>query len=344
MKTLLLLVAVIACFSLYAAGEPNTGAWTAELDGGVLQVTIFQRDGTRDGRRFVNNTMAFSEPVTDFANLAASDLNANGSNVQFELRRAAGTIAFDGRFSNGEGAGHFKFTPSAAFVREMDSLGFSGFDEDQLLLFAAHDFRPQTIRDLRAMGYQPTQREIEEIAVFGITSELLREYSRLGFPNLSLRQAVEFRVGHVDAAYIAGMRELGFTDISANKLGNLAVLGVRPAYVRELQAAGLTNLTPRDIENLRVGNITAEKIEQYRKLGYTDLSPSRLGEMGIHGVTPKHIEELRALGYTNIPAKQLIEMKIFGVTPDFIRKMNALGYTNVPADKLIKLKQSGLVR
>lgn len=315
MKTLLLLAAVIACFSLYAAGEPNTGAWTAELDGGVLQMTIFQRNSTRAGRRYINNTMGFSEPVAEFTNLSSGDVNTNAANVQFELRRAAGTIAFDGRFSNGEGAGHFKFTPNAAFVREMETLGFSGFDEDQLLLFAAHDFRPQTIRDLRAMGYQPTQREIEEIAIFGITSQLLREYSRLGYPNLSLRQAVELRIGRVDAAYISGMRELGFTDITVNKLGDLAILGVRPEYVRELQAAGLSKLTPRDIENLRVGNITAEKIEQYRKLGYTDLSPGRLAELGTHGVTPKYIEKLRALGYTN-----------------------------VPADKLIKLKQSGLVK
>jgi len=56
--------------------------------------------------------------------------------------------------------------------------------------FAAHSFSPQMIRDLRAKGYQPTRREVEDIAFFKVTAELLREYTRWGYPNLSLREAV----------------------------------------------------------------------------------------------------------------------------------------------------------
>lgn len=344
MKTLLILTAIIVCFSVYAASEPHTGAWTAELEGDVVQMTIFRGNSSREGKRYWNNTMGFSEPVATFAGLSLTDANSNAANVQFEMRRSAGTITFEGRFANGAGAGHFRFAPNAAFVREMESLGYSGFTDDQMLIFAAHDFSPQTIRDLRSMGYSPTQREIEEIAIFEISANVLREYSRLGYPNLTLRKAVEFRIGHVDAAYISGMRELGFTDLSAGQLANMAIMGVKPAYVRELQNAGLKNLTAQQLSDLKVGRIDAARIEAYRKLGYTDLSPSRLAEMGIHGVTPQFIEELRTLGYENIPVRQLIEMKIFGVTPDFIRKMKTMGYSNVPADKLVKLKMSGLVK
>ena len=344
MKILLVLTAVLICFTAYAATDARSGAWTAELQDGSLQMTLFRGNSFRDGMRSMNNVMGFEEPIAAFAGLAAADVTANAANVQFELRRPAGVIAFNGRFSESTGAGHFRFTPDDAFIREMDTLGFRGFNDDQLLVFAAHNFSPQTIRDLRAMGYQPTQREVEEIAIFRITADLFHEYARLGYPNLSIREAVDLRVGRVDAAYITSMRELGYKDLSARKLADMAIIGVTPSYVRDLQAAGLSNLPPRDITDLRIGHITAERIAEYRKLGYGDLSLRQLSEMGIQGVTPKFIEELRSLGYDKLTARQLIDMKIFGVTPDYIRKMNTHGYQNVPIDKLMKLKMSGLIK
>lgn len=340
MKTLFVLLAVVVCFSAYAATDVRSGAWTAELDGSTLQLTLFRG---RDGDSHMQNVMGVSLPLTSFADLAQSDVASSAANVRFEMRRSPGTIVFDGRFSDGTGAGHFRFNPSEAFVREMESLGFSGFRDDELLVFAIHDFSPQTIRDLRAMGYQPTKREVEEIAVFHITADLLREYARLGYRNLTLRDAVDLRVGRVDAAFIAAMRELGYTDLTARQMADLAIIGVKPAYVRELRGAGLTNLTPTDLTELRIGHVDAARIAEYRKLGYTDLSARQLSELAIQRVTPQFIQELRALGYDKIAAGQLIEMKTMGVTPDYIRKMNALGYSKVPPEKLLKLKMSGLI-
>ena len=201
MKSLLfILLAVAVCFSAYATPDPRTGVWTAELqDDGTLQMTIFQGDNSDRARRGMgmNNLMGFDEPLASFAGLSRGDVTSAAANTQFELRRAAGTIAFDGRFANGTGAGHYRFTPSAPFVRDMEALGYSGFSDGQLLMFAAHDFSPQTIRDLRSLGYQPTQREVEEIAIFRITGNVVREYARLGYAKLALRELVNFRVGRI---------------------------------------------------------------------------------------------------------------------------------------------------
>ena len=345
MKTaLLILLAIAICFTVYAASDSRNGVWTAELntDGTTLQMTIFRgNDETHRGRGHNwNNTMGFELSLASLTGLTTADIKSTAANVQFAMSRPAGTISFEGRFSNGNGAGNFKFAPSEPFVREMASLGYTAFKDDDLLVFATTDFSPQTVRDLRALGYQPTQKEIEEVAIFRINAPAIREFNRLGFTNLTLRELVNLRVGNVDAAYVNGMRELGYTDISAHKMANLAILGVTPAYVRELRAAGLTDLTPQQTENLRIGNITREKIDAYKRLGLT-LTPHELGDFGIHGVTPKVIEELRAMGYTNLTPHQLIEMRIFGVTPDFIRKMEAGGYKAVPVDKLIKIRMSG---
>lgn len=284
MKTLFVLVAVAICFSAYAATDPHAGAWTAELDGTTLQVTVFQNRETREGIRYSGNVMSFDVPVESFAGLSKADVVAGAANVNFDLRRAAGTITFEGRFSEGAGAGHFRFAPNDQFTRDMDSLGYSGFSDSQMLMFAVNDFSPQVIRDLRTMGYEPTKREVEKIAVFRITADLIREYARAGYPNLSLRDAVNFRVGRVDAEYIAKMRELGYGDLPARKLADLAILGVRPSLV-----------------------------EEYRALGYTNIPARQLEDMKALGVTPQYIRELRKLGYANVPADKLVKLKMSGL-------------------------------
>jgi len=346
MKTaLLILLAIAICFAAYAASDSRSGVWTAELntDGATLQMTIFRgshESRLGDHRGNWNNTMGFELSVASLTGLTTADINSGAANVQFTMSKPAGTISFEGRFANGNGAGNFKFAPSESFVRDMASLGYSAFKDDDLLVFATTDFSPQTVRDLRALGYQPSQKEIEEVAIFRIDANAVKEFARLGYTNLTLRELVNLRVGNVNAEFVSGMRELGYTDVSASKMANLAILGVTPKYVREMRAAGLTNLTPKEAENLRIGGITPAKIDAYKKLGYS-LSAHELSEFGIQGVTPKNIEELRAMGYTNLTPHQLTEMRIFGVTPEFIRKMEAGGYKAVPVDKLIKIKMSG---
>ncbi len=173
MKCLLFVITAVAvCFSAYASRGARNGVWTAELEDDHLEMTLFQGD---------NNLLGFDEPVRSFAGLCRSDLTSSAANVRFQLRRAAGALSFEGRVANGTGAGHYHFVSDDAFVREMESLGYRGFSDEQLLLFAAHDFSPQTIRDLRAMGYQLTQREVEEIAIFRLTADLIREFARMGY-------------------------------------------------------------------------------------------------------------------------------------------------------------------
>ncbi len=314
MKILLFIVIAIAvCFTVYAATDSRAGVWTAELLDDKVQMTLFRgrESGERRGMGF-NNTMGFDDLLSDYAGLSKADFLSPAANVQFELRRPAGVIAFDGHVANGTGAGHYRFTPSDSFVREMETLGYRGFSEEMLLVFAAHDFSPQTLRELKAMGYQPTQHEVEEIAIFRVTPDFLREVGRAGYPNLTLREAVNFRVGRVDAAYISEMRASGYTNLSARQLANMAILGVTPAYIRAMKSAGLTDLSARELTDLRVGNVTAARIEEYRKLGYTNLSAHQLSQMGIFGVTPDYIRKLSEKGYDKVPIDKLLQLKTMG--------------------------------
>ena len=301
--------ALALCVSAYAASDVRNGVWTAELQNDQLEMTIFhgqQRAGIHGGMQSI---MGLEEPLSSFTGLKKEDVSSSGANLQFELRRAAGTCAFEGRMASGTGAGHYRFTPSDTFLRDMESLGYSDFKDEMLLVFAVNDFSPQTIRDLKAMGYDPTRHEVEEIAIFRITPEFLKEMARAGYSDLSMRDAVNFRVGRVDAAYVNEMRELGYENLPAKKLADMAIIGVTPAYVREMRAAGLGELSTRQLTDLRIGNVSAKRIEEYRKLGYDKLTAKQLSEMGIFGVTPDYIRKLSEKGYNNVPVEKLLQLR-----------------------------------
>ena len=129
MKTLIFVVALLSCFSAYAVGsEVRSGAWTAEVDGDELELTIF---APGDGHVF-----DVRAPVTVLGGLSQADATASAAVVKFELRRAAGTLDFSGRFADGVGAGEFRFTASESFVREMAARGYTALSDEQLLQFA----------------------------------------------------------------------------------------------------------------------------------------------------------------------------------------------------------------
>src|SRR5258708_31810435 len=124
MKTLILILCAIGiCFGAYAATGTHAGVWTAELQGDKLQITIFHREhDTTEGARRFDNQMGFDVRLTELTGTSNSELSSDAANVKFVLSREAGSITFEGRFSNGNGAGHFDFRPSDSFVKTLDSL------------------------------------------------------------------------------------------------------------------------------------------------------------------------------------------------------------------------------
>lgn len=343
MKTLILILCAVAiCFGAYAATNTHAGVWTAELKDDHLQVTIFQsRQDAANRMRNYDDRMGFDVLLTELAGITRGEITAEASNVKFLLTREAGTVTFDGRFSDGSGAGHFDFHANEGFVHTLGTLGFSDPKPEHLLIFTVENLTIETVRGLQSLGYQLTDRELVDVAIFGITPQVVKEYGRLGYTSLPIRDLVELRIGHVDAGYLQGMRDLGISALSAREAANAGILGVTPAYIREMRAAGLEATTIREVTDLRVGHITTARIEEYRRAGYPGLTARQLSELGIQGVTPAYIEEMRKAGYDHLTVKQLINAKIFGVTPEYIRKMNAAGYSGVPLDKLVQLKTSG---
>lgn len=267
MRTLVIaLIATLLGFAAFAATQDvRTGVWTADIRDGRVEMSVFP-NRPPEKQHYSGNIIGFTVPLARLSGLTGAD-----GETKFSLRSAAGSIELEGHFHNAQGAGHFMFSPSAEFVSEMAKLGYTDFREDSLLLYTAHDLTPQVVRDLRAMGYEPTRRELDEVAVFSITPDTIREYARLGYPSLTLRELVNMRVGNVDAAYMNALRDLGYDHLTAHEISGMAILGVTASYIREMQAAGLKDLSARQLRDMRALGVTPDYIKEMNALGIHDV-------------------------------------------------------------------------
>src|SRR5262249_18713740 len=157
-----------------AAQNEIHGTWTAELHGGrvFLQVrTSPPADWNRSGNGNGDWSMGQTYPVDELSGLPANDERLTAATVKFDMRREAGSLAFEGAFRAGPAAGLFTFAPRPAYAGEMRSLGFS----DDLPLWrmfqlAVNDVGPKYIRELKAEGYDKlTLDQIQRARTHGVT-------------------------------------------------------------------------------------------------------------------------------------------------------------------------------
>jgi len=102
-----------------------SGTWTAELRNGSVFLQV--RTSSPNGLKPWNGDWNMGEtlPLDEFAGLPKNDDRFTAANVKFELHREAGTLAFDGAFRDGRGAGLFTFNPRAEYAAEMKALGYN---------------------------------------------------------------------------------------------------------------------------------------------------------------------------------------------------------------------------
>src|SRR5260370_41064681 len=91
-----------------------------------------------------------------FSGLSREQAMSGGTHVQFQLKRDAGTFNFEGWFKEGNGSGHFTFTPDHGFASQLTSQGYGSPTDDQLLLLAMSDTGFTLINELKAQGYERT--------------------------------------------------------------------------------------------------------------------------------------------------------------------------------------------
>ncbi len=208
------------------------GAWTAELRAGkvFLQVRTapppdWDRSGSWNGGGW---NMGQTFPVDELAGLPANDDQLTAASVKFDLRREAGTLAFEGSFRDGRGAGLFTFAPRPAFAGEMRGLGYT----DALPLWrqyqlAVHDVGPKYIGALKTEGYD----------------------------KLTAEELVRARDHGVSAEYVADMKGLGLKDLTLAQIVRLRDHGITPGFVNHAHARGFKTTDPEELIRLKNGGL-----------------------------------------------------------------------------------------
>jgi beta-lactamase regulating signal transducer with metallopeptidase domain len=277
----------------------NRGTWKAERRKDGIQLELEIREDGPHGHHHMQESDLYPE----------KDLAGLGSGSGFELRRAAGTFHFEGRFDGALGAGTFTFQGSPGYVKEMASLGYE-VKNDQLLQLALFDLSPAFVRDLEGLGYS----------------------------KVPLERLIEFRIHGVSVDFIRALNDQGYRDVPPERLVEFRIHGVKPELIQALKDLGLKNPDPEDLVRFQIHGASPEFIRAMAAEGYKGLAAEDLIRFRIHGVTPEFLRDLAGAGYRNVSAEDLIRFRIHGVTAGFIRDQEKKGRKNLSPEELIDLR------
>jgi hypothetical protein len=316
------ILTVLALVALQtASGRAQTtdvhGTWTAELRGGkvFLQVrTAPPPEWNRSDDRRGDWSLGQSFPVDELSGLPGNDESLTAAAVRFELRREAGTLAFDGAFRDGRGAGLFTFTPRSQYTDEMKRLGYT---EDlptwRRYQLAVQDVGPKYINALKSEGFANlTLDQITRSKNHGVTLDYIKAMKAEGYRGATIEDFVRTKDHGVTPAYVQDMRKAGFTSAAIEDLVRAKDHGVNAAYVTELSGRGYKNLPLEDVVRARDHGVSAEYLADMKEIT-KDASLQQIIRMRDHGVTPGFVNHARARGFTTTDPDELVRLKDRGL-------------------------------
>jgi hypothetical protein len=264
-----LIVIVIGSYVIVAQTQ-ITGEWKSELKGdepGKIQLS-FERRGDGNGRYQNGSSFDFSD-LTGLTREQAQNGAAN-----FRIEREAGTIECQGSFTNGRGAGTYRFTPNRAFVDAMKSRGFdfekassrhNSSPEERLFTAATINLTVAFTDDLLSANFGKLDiDDLFKARIFNITPQFMSEMKATGFPNLGMEELVKARIFKIDADYVRQVKDMGFDRDDFESLVKFRIFKITPEFLNEIKSEGFTDLSSEDVVKFRIFKIDSEFIRQAR--------------------------------------------------------------------------------
>lgn len=282
--TICVFTCVLLPLLLAQNSQPITGEWLIDSSrfgaaaADRVQLTLHRSD------EHSNSTNSSGLLLSALHGLTRAQMESGAANVRFEIARDAGTLACEGYFRGGKGAGTFTFTPNASFVSEMRSLGYDGLSPENVFSMAVHDVSIAYIREMAALGIHATK----------------------------LDQLISMRIHGVSVEYVKELKNAGFNSLTPDKLVSMRIHGVTTEFVRDLKNMGY-DPSPDQLVSMRIHGVTSEFARELKSLGYASVTTDQMVSMRIHGVSGKYIQDLQARGMRNLSVDQLVSMKIHGI-------------------------------
>jgi hypothetical protein len=294
MRNLIFAAAILTCaaFTLAqtsskttSAGFGTSGQWTADVrDAAGEKIQFNFRSASDDGRNEFNygRTMKLS----DFQGLNIADAtSAAKTNVSFTIVREAGTIACEGTFSQGLGAGFWKFSPSASFVSAMSSRGYGNLTDSDLVRAAFNNLTIKYTDELRAAGFEKlTFDDLARAASHQITVAYINDLRGMGFNGLTMSDVIRASNHDIDRSFAGDMRSAGFVSLSLEDLIRLKNHDISSAYVSELKSVGIAELDANSVIRARNHDITADLIRRAKSQGYSNAGLDELIRLNNRGL------------------------------------------------------------
>src|SRR5712691_5473037 len=171
------LVLLWACYPVIDTSYSNpqdsgTSQWLIEFRTGEAKVHIELRYERKSEKGNHSSSHGFTLDPSLLSGLTREQAMSGGAHVQFQLKRDAGTFNFEGWFKEGNGSGHFTFTPDHGFAAELNAQGYGSPTDDQLLSLALSYTGFALINELKAQGYErPTLNKLVDLGNHGVNLE-----------------------------------------------------------------------------------------------------------------------------------------------------------------------------
>jgi beta-lactamase regulating signal transducer with metallopeptidase domain len=290
----------------------------------------------------VNSSSGSDIPVERLEGLTPAQLAGAGGQVQFRLRRDAGTFTFEGILRNGVGAGMFAFTPDQNFPAELAKRGFARPSAGEQYQMARHDIGFAFLDELNKQGYaKPQTSDLVRAGQHGVHVTYLRDMGALGYRLQSLEPLIELRDHGVTPNYIRELADQGYKGLPADDLRRARDHGVGPDYVRAMRDGGYGSLTMEQLVNARDHGVSAQFVRELGEAGHRKVPLDALIRVRDHGVSPEYVRDMRQLGYA-LPLDELVRARDHGISVEFVRGMAALGLGSLPMDSLLRLRDHGV--
>jgi hypothetical protein len=80
----------------------------------------------------------------------------------------------------------------------MNELGYPTPSADKLIAMKVHKVDPAEVKQIRAMGYEPTLDQLVEMRIFKVTPEFIERMRSRGLNNLTISKLVQIRIFKLD--------------------------------------------------------------------------------------------------------------------------------------------------
>jgi beta-lactamase regulating signal transducer with metallopeptidase domain len=290
-----------------------------------------------------NSQHGFMIAPSDLDGLSSSLLTGGEGSAKFQIRRDAGTLAFDGVFRGGIGAGTFDFVPNTAFPAEMKRRGFDAPDSIDQYRLARGNIGFAYLDELNNQKYErPTLDGLVRAADHGVHLDYLREMASAGYRFGQLEALVRTRDHGVTPRYIRALSDSGYKNLTADELVRARDHGVTPEYVGAMYAFGYRNLPLDRLINARDHGISEDYIRGMAEAGYPNLPLEQLVRARDHGVGSDFVKAMRDAGYATLSVDELVNARDHGVSADYVRGMLSIGPERPSVSELIAARDRGV--